>query len=104
ALEDWMRDNAASDEIVGGEGDDVMAGGFGSDLFVFRQADAGSDVVLDLEAWDGIDITDFEFGDLATAQAAFTQDGTDVVFASGDVEVVFEGTDLADFDDGMLFV
>ncbi|MBU2993858.1 DUF4214 domain-containing protein [Octadecabacter sp. 1_MG-2023] len=104
ALEDWMRDNAASDEIVGGEGDDVMAGGFGSDLFVFRQADAGSDVVLDLEAWDGIDITDFEFGDLATAQAAFTQDGTDVVFASGNVEVVFEGTDLADFDDGMLFV
>jgi Ca2+-binding RTX toxin-like protein len=104
ALQDWMRDNAAGDEIIGGEGDDVMAGGFGSDLFVFRQADVGSDTVLDLEAWDGIDITDFDFADVATAQAAFTQDGTDVVFASGDVEVVFENSDLADFDDGMLFV
>ncbi|UWR22119.1 DUF4214 domain-containing protein [Sulfitobacter sp. S190] len=103
-LQEWMRDNFAGDELSGGAGDDVMAGGFGSDIFVFRQADAGRDDVVDLEAWDYVDLSDFGFATLAAAQAAFTQDGADVVFTSGEVEAVFRGAVLSDFDGGLLLL
>lgn len=104
ALEDFMRQIGGGDELISGGGNDVMAGGFGSDSFVFRDYDAGTDTVLDLEAWDTIDLTHFGFGDFATAKAAFSQNGSDVIFNSGVATVVFEGVNLSVVDEDMLLV
>ncbi|WP_235260215.1 DUF4214 domain-containing protein [Octadecabacter algicola] len=104
SLEDWMRENVEGDVIDGGAGNDVIAGGHGSDLFIFQETHAGNDRVLNLEAWDSIDVTDFQFADLATAQAAFTQNGANVEFVSGDVQATFENTDIAVFDDDLLIL
>ncbi|MCF2903825.1 DUF4214 domain-containing protein [Octadecabacter sp. CECT 8868] len=103
-LEDWMRSSAAGDKLSGGIGDDVKIGGFGADIFVFEKLDVGNDTVMDLEAWDTIDISDFEFSELSVAQAAFFQDNADVVFTAGDVNVLFKDVSLSIFDEDMLLI
>jgi len=103
-LNAWMRENAASDELTGGAGNDIQVGGFGSDTFVFNASDIGRDTVLDLEAWDVIDISGFAFDSFAAAKAAFTQEGADVLFSSGGVEALFKSTALAEINNDLLVI
>lgn len=103
-LETWMRENAEGDVLVGGPGDDVMAGGYGADVFRFKKQDIGKDTVLDFEAWDFVDLTDFGYSDYIEAQAAFTQVGGDVVFSQDGVEAVFKNASEADFGEDALFL
>ena len=75
------------DLIVSGISDDVLAGGAGSDTFVFRPA-AGHDRITDFTthranpaAGDLIDLTAFGYADFAAVLADAVQDGADTVIA-----------------------
>ncbi|MCJ7872256.1 hypothetical protein [Phaeobacter sp. J2-8] len=103
-LEDWMRSLKADDVLIGGAGDDILYGGLMSDKFVFSPDAAGTDRVKDLDAWDTVDLTAFDFADVVDALTAFRQEGDQVVFEQGDVTVRFAQTDLSIFDADMLLV
>ena len=74
---DWMRGQGVDDRLSSGGGSDVMFGGTGADVFVFE---AGERVtVADLEPWDWLELTGFDFADGAEAVAAFETVGGNLV-------------------------
>lgn len=99
----WVRAQGTDDVLIGGPGNDVLAGGRLSDTFVFVP-NGGSDQVLDLEVWDNIDLTGFGYANDAEARGQMRQQGEDVLFADFGMEVLFRGTALADITDDMIFV
>ena len=60
ALTAWMVAQRPDDRLEGGAGDNILAGGLWSDSFVFAQGDGGRHRVLDLEAWDRVELQSFE--------------------------------------------
>ena len=95
-LTQWMRTNMSDDLIDAGSGDNTMLGGIGADTFVFRPQDsASSNVVLDWEPWDFIDLTAFNYTTFTEALAMFSEDDDTIVFQGANVTVVFENAELA---------
>ena len=103
ALTGFMRDLGGGDVLAGGTGNDVLVGGLHGDTFIFAPG-GGSDRVLDLEAWDRIDLTAFGYATEAEALRRFSQVGADTVFAEGAARVVFEETGLDTLEEAMLLV
>ncbi|MCR9125855.1 MAG: DUF4214 domain-containing protein [Rhodobacteraceae bacterium] len=101
-LEDWMRAQGVNDTLNAGAGDNILAGGSMSDRFVFAPDHVGKHTVLELEPWDELDLTAFNYASDDAARALLTQQGTSVVFADGSVEITFLNSALASFDDQML--
>ena len=93
---DYMRffSSDANDQLEAGTGDDLMFGGLGSDRFVFEAADTGHHRVVDLEAWDTIEMSGFGYANATDLRAHLTQVGDDVVFADRGVFVIFTETVL----------
>ena len=58
--------------------------------------------MTDFAAGESIDLIGFGFADGAAAAAAFTQQGSDVVFSSGGVTATFQNAQLADVTAGIL--
>ncbi|MBN9889848.1 DUF4214 domain-containing protein [Salipiger abyssi] len=109
-LKDWMRglDHGAGDGyhdwLIGGTGDNTLAGGLFADVFEFAQDEGGSHRVLDLEAWDYLMLDGFGYDSAADARAHMTRSGTDVVFADQGVEITFADTRLNEIANDMLLV
>lgn len=64
-LEAWIRAQGIDDIIDGGDGPDgrdILIGGILSDQFVLSQ-NTGTTTVADLERWDVLDFTAFDFTD-----------------------------------------
>ena len=58
---DIIDAKSGNDRIYGGKGSDTLTGGSGNDLFIFRNSDVGfSDVILDFEHGDKIDLRNFD--------------------------------------------
>ncbi len=93
--DDIVNGGADSDRLDGGAGDDILSGQDGVDTFIFNAADAGSDRVIGFADGETVELVGFSFANLAAAEAAFSQVGTDVVFSAGGVTATFEGTNLA---------
>lgn len=93
---DELRGGSGADILNGGAGNDTIFGGGTLDTFIFNAADAGSDVVKDFAVGETIDLEGFGFADRTAAEAAFSQNGSDVVFSSGSVTATFENAQLAD--------
>ena len=53
---DFLGGGGGNDALIGGAGDDVQAGGNGYDVFWFRDADQGNDMIVDF--WAGSRMTD----------------------------------------------
>jgi len=100
----YMRSLNSGDVLEGGAGDDDLFGGVGADRFVFNSDDAGSDQVIGLESWDWIDLRNFDYDDADAAMAQMVQDGANVVFSDGAVEITFLNTQLGDITEDMLLV
>ena len=100
-LENWTRGLGNDDVMIGGAGNDVLAGGRLSDVFLF-QPNEGRDTVLDLEAWDTLIFRGFGYGTDAAIRSHMTQQGADVVFADQGTTVVLEGLTLGQISDAML--
>ncbi|MEM0985405.1 MAG: hypothetical protein AAGJ32_04095 [Pseudomonadota bacterium] len=91
---DVLNGGADVDRLEGGAGDDTIRGQGGLDTFVFNASDTGSDTVIGFQSGETVELNGFGFANVAAATAAFSQDGTDVVFTAGTVAVRFTGTNL----------
>ncbi|UWR22023.1 DUF4214 domain-containing protein [Sulfitobacter sp. S190] len=101
----WMRAQGVDDRLDAGAGTNILVGGKGSDIFVFRPTDAASmNTVVDLEAWDTIDLQAFDFDSITDAKDAMAQAGDKVIFAHDNVSVVFHDTNLAQISDDMILI
>jgi len=98
ALEAWVRAQGIDDQISGGAGNDMLAGGAMSDLFIFDAAHSGTDTVADFEVWDSLHFAGFGYDSAGDVQNHLTQTGAHVTFADQGVTVVFENTSLTSFD------
>ncbi|NDW01336.1 DUF4214 domain-containing protein [Salipiger sp. PrR002] len=90
-LDDYMRGKEPrwNDVIEGGAGNDRMNGGNGSDVFVFRAGEGGSDVIYGFEPWDGLQLSGFGFTTPANAVSHMVQTGANVVFQYGGQTITF---------------
>lgn len=104
ALTSWMRAQGTDDTINGGSGDNTLAGGILADTFVLEPLLSNS-VIVDLEAWDTLDLSAMGFASDAGVRAYFNQQGRDVVFDnSAGTTVLLLNTDLALLSDEMILV
>ena len=94
ALTAYLRGLGENDRLIGGAGEDVLYGGVLSDTFVFAAFDGGNHRVVDLEAWDRIELQGFGYGGKGGALTHFQQVGEDVVFDDQGVTVTFLNVDL----------
>lgn len=104
-LAEWMRAQGADDTLLGGgTGYDILAGGILADTFVLELGIENSRI-LDLEAWDTLDLSAFDYTSKAAVFDEFRQDGADVVFYNGvNTTVTLVGTDLALLSDEMILI
>lgn len=101
-LEAWMRTQGVHDTLDGQAGNDVLAGGLLSDLFIFDATQDGENRVLDLEVWDSVQFNNFGYSSDAQIRANMAQDGADVVFDDQGVVIRFEDITLGQISDDML--
>ena len=75
-----------------------------SDTFVFGPV-AGHATILDLEAWDTLDISALDYVSDTAALEDFEQQGADIVFDNGaGTTVTLLNTDLAVLSDEMILI
>ncbi|MBU2994089.1 DUF4214 domain-containing protein [Octadecabacter sp. B2R22] len=104
SLKDWIIAQGVDDELEAGKDGTLLAGGSLSDSFIFSETVAET-TVLDLEAWDFIDLTDFDLANVSDAQALFSQQGDDVVFDDdANATVTFVDTDISLITDDMILI
>jgi hypothetical protein len=103
-LTDWTRGLGVDDRIDGGAGTNALAGGMLSDRFVFEQSDQGTNIVLDLEAWDYLSFDGFGYASDADVRQHMTQMQNTVVFSDQGTTVTFERFQMADISDEMIMV
>ena len=72
---DRLEGGAGDDLLVGGPGDDVLAGGAGRDVFRFDSRPFGTDLILDFEAGERIDLR--RLGEVDDYAALDLADGAD---------------------------
>lgn len=102
-----LNGGAGNDAIYGGGGLDTLIGGSGDDTFILRAADTGTGntaTVSDFSNGDYVQLEAFGFASLGAAEAAFTQQGADVVFSANGVTAVFENANVATVRDGIRIV
>ena len=83
------------DVLDGAGGHNIVMGGLLSDTFVFRAADNGSHVVVDVEPWDTLRMEGFGYDAAVDVARYLNADGTDVVFSDEGVTIRFLETDVA---------
>jgi hypothetical protein len=103
-LKGWMRAQGVDDQIDGGGGDNVLAGGQFADVFIFDAEQTSANTVVDLEAWDFIDLSTFEYSTVAMARDEMAQTGGNLVFNDQGVEITFLNTSLSNITDDMILV
>ena len=102
-LKDWIRSQGVEDIIDGGSGDNVLSGGAMADTFLFDQEDEGTHTVLDLEAWDYVDLNGFGYASVADARAHMTQSGSAIQFADQGTVITFERATLVELGGRCVF-
>ncbi|WP_323770764.1 DUF4214 domain-containing protein [Antarctobacter sp.] len=102
AVKAFMLALGPDDVLEAGSGNDILSGGLYSDSFVFDPTDDGTHTVTDLESWDTIDISQFDYADVDAAFAHMHQQGDDVVFRDQGVTVIFSNVEMEDITDDML--
>jgi len=99
-LDEWMKFIRVewNDVFEGGAGDDQMNAGVGSDTFVFRKGQGGSDIIYGFDPWDQLQLSGFGFATGADARANMRQEGTSVIFQNSGQIIDFKNTSLADMN------
>ncbi len=100
ALESWMR-GQGGDRLEGGGGTNTLFGGIGADTFAFDQTDGGTQIIVDMEAWDTVELQNSTFGSINGVLNALTQSGSDVILNDGTTTIRFADITLAQFDNDM---
>jgi hypothetical protein len=101
-LRDWMLAQGTDDVIAAGSGDNVLAGGLMSDVFVFNADWESSNEVLDLEAWDVLRFEGFGYDDVSAVFAHLSEVDDAVSFVDQGVSISFANTSLDMISDDMI--
>ncbi|WP_159453180.1 DUF4214 domain-containing protein [Aquimixticola soesokkakensis] len=102
SLASYLASQAADDTLYGGNGNDTLIGGMLADSFVFVSGDTGSKTIVDFDANDTLQMANFGFTTADSFLAFCTQNGDDVVFKKGALQVTLADTDLAAITDDAL--
>lgn len=100
-LTSFIRSMGEDDRLTPGAGDSILSGGLYSDTFVFRPQDDGTHQILDMEAWDTLDLSAFGYNGYGDAMQYFSQEGDTVVFEDQGVRIEFDDLELAQLDQDM---
>ena len=102
AFDAYLQMFADTDLLEAGAGYDILVGSVGGDQFVFNDTDSGTKQVLNFNSFDTIDLTDFEFSNMAQVNNALTTQATNTVLVLDDLEIVFWDTALEDVAQSLL--
>lgn len=102
ALTTWVRSLGRDDVLIGGPGEDTLAGGTLFDTFVFSADQLGQQQVLDLEAWDQLAFRGFGYENAAEIRSHLSQSGSDVLFEDQGVRIQLVNQTLDQITDDML--
>jgi Ca2+-binding RTX toxin-like protein len=99
-LDSWIRlvKPEWNDVLEGGAGNDQMNGGIGSDTFVFRRGQGGTDVIHGFDPWDQLQLSGFGFATANDARAQMRQTGDAVIFQNSGQTITFNNTTMADMN------
>ncbi|WP_299030415.1 Calx-beta domain-containing protein [uncultured Sulfitobacter sp.] len=86
---------AGGDVLDAGAGNDTLAGNYSADTFIFDAAEDGTNVVLQLNDWDTLQLEGFGYATAADALSHMSVTGADVRLVDEGVTVIFAGSDLA---------
>ncbi|MDC0739524.1 DUF4214 domain-containing protein [Cognatishimia sp. SS12] len=100
----YIAAQTGGDRLDGGSGTNILFGGWLADTFYFDDERTALDTVVDLEAWDRIELDNFNLASARAAQDALVQSGNDVVLAGANTEITFANTTLSDFSDDMFIL
>lgn len=112
-LTGWMRAQGGDDTLVAQDGSVWMIGGVGADSFVFSNgADDLRHRVYDLEPWDQIDLSAFDYATADEARSHMREALTfkddvaqiDVIFEDQGTLVTFDHVRLSEIADDMLIL
>lgn len=97
SLNDYMQANFSwwQDTISGGSGSNNLAGGRGSDMFIFEQSDGSQNIVYGLDSWDQVTFNNFGYSVATDATDNMSQQDSDVLFSDQGVSIQFTETNLA---------
>ncbi|UWR21232.1 DUF4214 domain-containing protein [Sulfitobacter sp. S190] len=94
SLREFMQ-QSPGDTFEGGANDDILAGSYRADTFVFDADHKGRDIVLQFDMWDTAEFRDFGYDSGSDVLAQMRLSGEDVVFSDQGVTVVFSGWNLS---------
>lgn len=100
----WVRGQGIEDVVMGGGGDNILAGGALADMFVFHADHKSTNAVRDLEAWDMLRFEGFGYGDTDAVRSHLSQNRDDVVFSDQGVNITFAELALDAITDDMIIV
>jgi hypothetical protein len=104
SLTGWIQAQGINDTLNGGGGTNQLWGGVLADAFVFDASDAGTNTVMDFEAWDYLRFTGFGYATEAQALSHMTQSGANVVFEDQGTSVTIMATQLAAIHDSTILL
>ena len=84
------------DTFISGMGNDVLAGGYLADTFVFDAELEGHDTVLQLDPWDTLQFNGFGYESRSDAVTHMRAQGRDVIFTDQGVTLLLADQTLAD--------
>jgi Ca2+-binding RTX toxin-like protein len=91
----WMRSHGSDDRLEAGLGQNLLAGGLMSDVFVFQPNGVSQTQIADFEPWDRLDLSGFGYTSADDARVHLRQQGSDIIFEDQGVTVRLLQTPLS---------
>jgi hypothetical protein len=90
-----MRSHGSDDRLEAGLGQNLLAGGLMSDVFVFQPNGVSQTQIADFEPWDRLDLSGFGYTSADDARVHLRQQGSDIIFEDQGVTVRLLQTPLS---------
>ncbi|MDC0739359.1 DUF4214 domain-containing protein [Cognatishimia sp. SS12] len=97
----YMLAQGQDDRLSAGAGDNTLFGGRLADTFVFNATVDGRSIVLDIEAWDRVELQQYSQNSASEIVDSLVQVGDDVELTQDDMTIVFQNRTLDAFDEDM---
>jgi hypothetical protein len=97
-----VRSFGMDDRIEAGAGNSLLSGGVYADAFVFTTQDDGTHQIIDMEAWDVLELSGFGYATASDALSHITQVGENAVFEDQGVRIVLTDWDAANVTEDMI--
>lgn len=92
-LVSWMRGQGPDDLLDGGGGANILMGGMGADVFVFRNSTPGHHDIADPEPWDSFEFEGFGYASAEQVRTHTTAKNGDLHFSDQGIGVIWRSLD-----------